>query len=74
MATSTTIVCTGVLDVSVSPPSCSVPWISVDTGLGFDVSQLDPGAVVGAFAAGAVIVFPAFALAWGIVQVVKSLR
>ncbi len=71
---STTIVCQGVLDVTVNPPLCSVPWLGVDTGLGFDVSQLDPVVVVQAFSAGAIMVFPVLAISWGAAMVVNSIR
>lgn len=69
-----TIVCNGVLDTTVMPPTCSVPFIGVDTGLGFDVSQLDPNAVMLAFSAGATIVFPAYGIAWGAAFVINTLR
>lgn len=71
---STTLVCTGTIDLLSVPPACSVPWIAADTGLGFDVSQLDPVVVVQAFSAGAVIVFPPFAIAWAAGIVVSSIR
>lgn len=71
--TTAALVCNGVIDVNVTPPTCSSAWLAVDTGLGFDVSQLDPAVVVQAFTAGAAITFPAFAIAWGAAFVLKGL-
>lgn len=61
---STTIICSGLIDVSVSPVTCSTGWLSIDTGLGFDISTLDPSAILSAFTAGAVVCFVPLSIAW----------
>jgi len=61
---SATIICAGVIDVAVLPATCSTGWLSIDTGLGFDISTLDPTAILSAFTAGAVVCFVPLSVAW----------
>jgi len=71
---SQTLVCPGSINTTTTPPTCSVAWIAVDSGLGFDVSALDPGALVGAFAAGASVVWLPFATTLIVTHVLKFIR
>ncbi|UOA07509.1 hypothetical protein [Methylobacter sp. S3L5C] len=56
-----------------NPPTCSGVLSNIPSSLPFDPSQLDPVAVVSAMASGAAVVFPAYAVAWGVAQVIKML-
>lgn len=69
-----TVVCTAAIDTTVIPPTCSSGWTSIETGLGFDISQLDPGSIVSAFTAGATFMFVPLAVIWGCSLVLISLK
>ena len=68
------LVCLGDINVTVNPPACSVGWSAINTGLGFDITQLDPSAIFGAFTAGATICFVPLSIAWAAGFILKSLR
>ena len=70
----TTLICMSVIDTNISPPFCGSGWVSVDTGLGFDIAQLDPASLGGAFLAGALVCFSAYAIAWAGGFVISILR
>jgi hypothetical protein len=48
-------VCDGTLSYSLGAPSCSGSWVSVVYQSPFDVSQIDPVAVVNAVGAGFIV-------------------
>ena len=56
-----------------SPPVCPGILSNIPSTLPFDPAQLDPSAVVSAMASGAFVVFPAYAIAWGAAQVIKTI-
>lgn len=72
---SLTPVCNGNLtnDALTQTVKCDVSWTSQNVVVPFDISTLDPVVIVQAFTAGALLVFPAFAIAWGAAFVVRSI-
>ena len=69
-----TLICISNIHVDVAPPTCDTGWISTDTGLGWDVSQLDPQILAEAFIAGSVLCFGLYGLAWSAGFVISLLR
>lgn len=67
------LICSVDWTLTTTPPTCSGTLSNLPNSLPFDPSQLDPVAVVSAMASGALVVFPLYAIAWGVSQVIKTI-
>lgn len=71
----TTIVCVGGdITIVAGQPQCSNGWQIVESILAFDISLLDPAAIVSAFTAGATFCFVPLAMVWAASHVLDMLR
>jgi len=67
-------ICTGNISSGSGMPVCDVPWTSQVTVSAFDISQLDPTAIVSAFSAGFTMLFVPLSVVWAVSVVIDMLR
>lgn len=73
--TTYTVACDGEIQVlSTGAPSCSTPWVLVESHQDFDPSTLDPVALAQAFGVGFVFVGVPLAVVFGARAVLKMIR
>lgn len=71
-----TPVCTGNIGNSAlgGTPTCDVAWTAQLTASAFDISQLDPAAIVSAFSAGFTMLFIPLSVVWAASVVIDMIR
>jgi hypothetical protein len=70
-----TIVCDGVISVDTGgAPVCSTGWTQQIATIPFDMTQIDPIAVVQVFGAGFAFFVVPWAIAWGGLMLIKALK